>query len=162
MELATWENCRADFASDGALIDILVPGTGPSEWGAFWAALRVGPFELQAFRDGEPIPLPESAAWALAERDVATIMVSVVAGPLTANCHFFGGDLELDIDPREVVSEPAFESVLAIMKFTAIAVGLRVFAVIEGGSPENAFLQVSPVGQVEYLPVGSVRRVSPS
>jgi hypothetical protein len=158
VELATWENCRADFAFDGALIDLLAPGTGPTEWEVFWAALRAGPFELKAFLDGEPISPPESAAWALAERDVASIMVSVVAGPITANCHFFGGDLELDIDPREVITESAFESVLAIMRFTAITVGLPVFAVAEGGRPEYAFLRVSPVGQAEFLPAGSIRR----
>ena len=120
--------------------------------------MRAGPFELQAFRDGEAIPLPESAAWALAERDVASVMVSVVAGPINANCHFFGGDLELDIDPREVVTESAFESVLAIMRFIALAVRLPVSAVAEGSSPKYAFLRVSPVGRAEYLPAGSIRR----
>jgi hypothetical protein len=154
---ATWENCIAEFAFDGALIDLLVPGTGPSQWEVFWAALRGGPFELQAFRDGEPLQLPASAAWARAERQAASVMVSIVAGAITANCHFFGGDLELDIDPREIITESAFESVLAIMRFTAMAVQLPVFAVAEGGSPESAFLQVSPVGQGEYLPAGSTR-----
>ena len=97
METTTWNTCRANFTFDGALIDLLAPGTDGAEWEAFWAALRTGPFELRAFRDGEPIPLPESAAWAFAEREVASVTVSVLAGAITANCHFFGGDLELDI-----------------------------------------------------------------
>jgi hypothetical protein len=152
LEAATWANCRADFAlDDGALIDLLAPGTGPVDWEAFWSALRAGPFELQAFRDGEPIPLPESAAWALAERRVASIMVSVQSGTVTANCHFFGGDLELDIDPREVVSPVAFESMLAVMRFVASAVGLAVIAGPEGGTPAYAFLRVSPDGQAVFL-----------
>lgn len=133
MEAATWAACRADFAFDGALVDLLAPGTGPAEWEALWADLRTGPFGLQAFLDGEPIPLPESAAWVFAEREVASVMVSVLSGTVTANCHFFGGDLELDIDPREVVTEAAFESVLAVMRFVAAAVRLPVFAVTEGG-----------------------------
>ena len=123
----------------------------------FWAALRAGPFELKAFRDGEPIPLPLSATWALAEREAASIMVSIVVGAITANCHFFGGDLELDIDPREIIIESAFESVLDIMRFIAMSVRLPVFAVAEGGSAESAFLQMSPVGQGAYLPAGSTR-----
>jgi len=157
VELATWDNCRADFAFDGALVDLLVPGSAPAEWEAFWAALRAGPFELRAYRDSEPIPLPESAAWALAEREEAAVMLSIIADPVTANCHFFGGDLELDLDPCEVVTESAFDSVLQLMRFIAKAVRLPVYAVAEGGSPEYAFLRVSPVGQAEYLPAGSIR-----
>lgn len=157
MEPATWANCRADFAFDGALVDLLVPGTGPSEWDAFWAALRAGPFALEAFRDGEPMPLPESAAWALAERDVASVMVSVAAGVVAVHCHFFGGDLELDIDPRQVVTESAFESVLAVMRLVASATRLPAFAVTEGGRPANAFLRVSPEGRAAYLPARSIR-----
>src|SRR5688572_27887955 len=107
VETATWENCRDDFRLDGALIDLLVPGTGDVEWETFWTALKAGPFEPQAFRDGEPILLPDSAAWAIAEREVATVMARVQVGTVTAHCHFFGGDLELDIDPREVVGPAA-------------------------------------------------------
>jgi hypothetical protein len=155
---ATWANCRADFAFDGALVDLLVPGTRHDEWEAFWAALRAGPFTLAAFRDGEPIPLPESACWVFAEREVASVMVSVLAGDVTANCHFFGGDLELDIDPREVAGAEAFESVLSIMRFVAAAVGLPAFATMEGGTREHAFLRVSPDGQAEFLPPRSFRQ----
>jgi hypothetical protein len=161
VEPATWDNCRADFAFDGALIDLLAPGTGDAEWEAFWSALRDGPFGLRAFRDGEPIPLPESAAWALAEREVASVMVSVLSGTVTANCHFFGSDLELDIDPREIVGSAAFESVLAVMQFVAAVVRLPVFAVAEGSTPTYAFLRVMPDGQAAYLRAGSVRHAEP-
>jgi hypothetical protein len=157
VEAATWDTCRADFIPDGALIDLLAPGTGDAEWEAFLAALRAGPFKLRAFRDGEPIPLPESAEWVFAEREVASVMLSVLAGTITANCHFFGGDLELDIDPREVVNEAAFESVLAVMRFVAAAIRLPVVAVAEGGTPAYAFLRVSPDGQAAFLRSGSVR-----
>jgi hypothetical protein len=150
---ATWANCRADFVfDDGALIDLIAPSTGPAEWEAFWTALRAGPFRLQAFRDGEAIPLPESAGWVFAERQVASVLVSVLAGTVTANCHFLGGDLELDIDPREVVDEAAFDSVLALMRFVAGAVRLPVLAVAEGDHPAYAFLRVSPDGHAVFLP----------
>ncbi len=152
MEAATWGNCFADFAFHGLLIDLLVPGTGPSHWEEFWTALRAGPFALRAFRNGEPIPLPESAVWVFAQREVASVMVSVVAGTVTANCHFFGGNIELDIDPREVVTESAFESVLAIMRLVAEAVRSPVLATAEGAGPPYAFLRVSQDGGAVYLP----------
>jgi hypothetical protein len=156
---ATWANCHFDFAFDGALVDLLVPGTNSDEWEAFWSALQAGPFPLQAFRDGEPIPIPDTAAWALAEREVASVMMSIIIGGLAVHCHFFGGDLELDIDPREVVTESAFESVLAIMRLIAGATRLTVLALSEGGSPPFAFLQVLPTGLAEYLPAGSIHPV---
>lgn len=158
METATWDICRDDFAFDGALIDLLVPGSGPAEWELFWSALLSGPFTLQAFKEDKPIPLPESAAWFFAEWEVASVGLSVFAGPIKANCHFFDGDLELDIDPREVLNDSAFESVLEIMRFIAAAVRLPVYAVAEGGSAAFSFLRVSPNGRAEFLPEGSIRR----
>jgi hypothetical protein len=152
MEAATWANCRADFSFNGAFVDLIAYTAGSAEWDAFWAALRSGPFELRAYQDGEPIPLPETVAWFLAEQEKATVMVSVLSRTVTANCHFFS-DLELDIDPREVVSEEAFESVLALMRFVAAAVGLPVLASPEGGGPEHAFLRVLSNGQAEFLPL---------
>jgi hypothetical protein len=120
--------------------------------------LRAGPFRLRALRDGEPIALPESVGWMFAEREVAPVMLSVLAGSVTANCHFFGGDIKLDIDPREVVGNSEFESVLAIMRFVAASVRLPVFTVAEGGTSAYAFLRVSPDAQAEFLPAGSIRR----
>jgi hypothetical protein len=152
MQPATWKNCRKDLTFDGALVDLLVPGTGPTEWEAFWTALRSGPFELRAFREGAPIPLPDTAAWFFATTEEAGVMASVRSGTVTANCHFFGGDLKLDIDPREVTSAAAFESVLALMRFLAAALGREVFATAEGGTPKYAFVRVSPDGRAEFLP----------
>ncbi len=161
MEPATWETCRADFAFDGALIDLQVPNSGSTEWEMFWSALRVGPFELFGYRDGEPYQLPETLADIRAECEAASVMVSVQSGGVIANAHFgFAGDeLELDIDPREVVNEWAFEAVLAVMRFVAATVRLPVFASAEGGSVPYAFLRVTPDGQAVFLPEGSVRRV---
>ena len=156
MDAATWVNCRADFAFDGALVDLLVPGTDPADWEFFWAALRASPFKLRVFRESESIPLPESAAWVFAERQAASVMASVLVGVVTANCHFFGDNVELDIDPREVVNETAFESVLELMRFVAAAVRRPVYAVAEGGTLAFAFLRVSADGQAAFLPSGSV------
>ena len=151
---AIWANRSDDFAFDGALIDLIAPGTGPAEWEAFWAALRSAPFELNTFRDGAPISLPETAAWFFNEGKVASVMVSARWGTVTANCHFFGGDLELDIDPREVVSEHAFESVLSLMRFVAAAIWLPVLATPESGGARCAFLRVLPDGQAMFVSPG--------
>jgi hypothetical protein len=162
MEPATWKNCRAEFAYDrsqGAFIDLVAPGTGPAEWEAFWSALRACPFEVLAYREHEPIPLPESAAWMFAEQEVASVYLCIVADGVTANIsHFSHSEIRMHIDPREVLEDSAFESVLSIMRFVAAAVRLPVVVHTEGGSAEYAFLRVTPDGQAEYLPARSARR----
>ncbi len=74
-------------------------------------------------------------AWVFSEQKVASVGVAALAGSVTANCYFHGGDLALDVDPREVTGKAAFESVLNIMRFIANALGLPVFAVAEGSTP---------------------------
>src|SRR5688572_13714389 len=95
-EAATWTNCSPYFVFDGAWVDLIAVGTDLSEWESFVTELRSGPFTLECYRDGEAIPIPASACWALAERSVADVFMTVRAGVVSANCHFFGGDLELD------------------------------------------------------------------
>jgi hypothetical protein len=153
--VAACDSCGADFAFERSLIDLLAPGTADGEWETFGSALRAGPFGLRAFRDGQPIPLPDSAAGVFAEREVGS-------GTVMANCHFFGGDLKLDIDPREVPGPAAFETVLAVMRFVAAAIGRPVFAVAEGGTPLRAFLRVSPDSRPEFLRAKDVRHAEPS
>lgn len=157
MEPATWDNCQADLTFDGAWVDLLVPGADSrTQWETFWTTLRVGPFDLQADRAGEPIPLPQSASWIFAAREQNPIVVAVRVGTVTASCHFFGGNLELDIDPREVNDPASFESVLTLMRFVASAIGLPIVAVAEGGTPPQAFLSVAPDGQATRLPTGPI------
>jgi hypothetical protein len=158
MTTATWSKCSADFVFDGAWVDLIAVGTDLREWELFIAALRSGPFSLQCYRDGETIPVPTSASWALAETSVATVCLSVQAGEVVARCHFFEGDLELDIDPREVVNEAAFESLLDLMRFVANAVGRPVIAAPEGGGLEEAFLCVDPNGEALSLKARGVRK----
>lgn len=150
-DAATWPNCSPYFIFDGAWVDLIAVGTDTSDWESFVAALTSGPYALRCCRDDEMIPIPESAGWALAETSLATVCLTVQTGGVSANCHFFGGDLELDIDPREVVDESAFESVLDLMRFVARAVGRPVIAAPEGGRLEEAFLRVDPNGEASFL-----------
>ena len=83
-------------------------GRGPG--GRPGRAVLAGPFPVRAFRDGEPFP---TAARALAEAKEASVVASVHAGAVIANCHFHGGDVEFDVQPREVVDEAAFERTVA-------------------------------------------------
>jgi hypothetical protein len=149
---ATWESCQQDLAHHfGGLLDLLVPGTNDADWERFWAALRAGPFPFQTLRDGEPIPPPESAAWIFAERETVGVIVRIDVHGLQANCHFFGGELEVDLDPREITGETAFASMLHLQHFLATTLNRPAFAAFEGDGAARAFVQMTPDGQSTYL-----------
>jgi hypothetical protein len=151
VEPATWHNCRSHIYGDGASLALMVPDSGLAGWEVLLWALKAGPFELRAFSENEPIPLPSSAAWAFTEqRDIRPVRVAVLAGAITANCRFFGGDIDLDIDPEQLTDEASFESMLAIMRIAAAALRLPVFAVSADQYTEP-FLRVSPEGAAMLL-----------
>lgn len=166
MEPATWENCRADF--DRAYVDLLVPDTGSAVWQEFWTALRSGPFEVLGLKGYDSIPSPQSVAWIFSKQQLERrmILAYVTSGAITPFCYFNfeGGDGDypkLHIDCLEMVSAETFESVLAVMRFLAGALGLSVLAVGEGDRPQDAFIRVSPAGQSMFLPSGSGRPAGP-
>jgi hypothetical protein len=150
-EPATWDNCRSHIEGGGVFIDLTVPDSGEAGWEVLLWALKAGPFELQTFSEDDPIPLPKSAAAAFVEqRDVQPVNVAIRAGAVTANCRFFGGDIDLDIHPEQVTDAAAFESMLAIMRFVAAALRLPVFAA-SYGRYDAPFLRVSPDGTAMLL-----------
>lgn len=153
MEPATWARCRDGFLPHGGFIDLIVPGTEPDDWDAFWLALRCGPYRVTVSRDADVIPLPESAAWLVAENETARIQVSFRVGPVFASSLFLGGSyLEVYFDPRQVTDASSFDSVLELMRFIARAVGRPVLATMEGRNQEaEAFLRVTPQGAAEVL-----------
>jgi hypothetical protein len=166
MEPATWENCRAEF--DRSYVALLVPGTGPAAWQAFWSALRSGPFEVLVLEEFDSIPPPKSVAWIFSRQEVVgrIILAYVTSGAVTPFCYFNfegsdGDRTRLHIDCLEMVGAEAFKSVLVVMRFLAGALGLPVLAVEERGGLQDAFLRVSPDGQAVFLPAGSRRHAEP-
>lgn len=152
MEAANWNRCRDDFTFDGALIDILALDADEMAWESFLSAIKASPFTLACFRDNERVALPESSAWTFAEREFASICLSILVGKVTANCFFFvRSEIELDVDPREVTCQETFESMLTLMRFISNSTGLRVVATPEGGGQNCAFLSATPGGTVTLV-----------
>lgn len=151
MKTTTWELWQSeDFA--GAFVDLIVPEAGPIEWEMFWQALRIGPFRLQTFRDGEPVALPESTSWFVSEREIASVYVSAMSDTVQMNCFYLDVGWDLDFDPREIVNEMSFKTMLNMMRFVAAAVAAPVFAVPEGDTDTQfALIQISPDGEVTFL-----------
>ena len=100
------------FHQDGSLRDIYIQNVNVEHWERFFDFVRSSCFELRYFRDGEAAQLPPSAAHILADKSCAHNLTIDVGG-VGICCHFFIADeIELDIDPREVTSLSAVDSVL--------------------------------------------------
>lgn len=106
-----WNDLSQFFEVDGSLRDIIVRETSVSDWDKLISlAFQLGEVSYQ--RDGEEAVLPPSAAVLLDDKEHAHCMKVDLGGPV-ANAHFFSSDeVELDIDPREIRSQPDLDLVL--------------------------------------------------
>jgi len=154
MLAATFANCSNKLTPDGALIDLIAASTTSRHWAALWIKLRDGPFATRTSRDGLPIPLPSSAGAAAADSASASLQVSILAGSIVANCHAFEGDIEFDVDPRQIQSSSSFDDLLMLMRFLAVTTGLSISAAPEGGGLARAFLCVAPDGSSVFTSAG--------
>ncbi len=105
----------AAFKPDGALRDVVVRGTSVEDWGRFRWFLVGGDYTLTFYRDDDEEDLPEEFSALVEEPDVG-LLLQIDLGQVVLFCHFFGADeIELDLQPEDVNSEEALESVLCFM-----------------------------------------------
>ncbi len=110
-----WNRCSAVFKPDGALRDLIVNGTSVEDWGRFRWFLAGGDYTLTFYRDDEEEELPEEFSSLVEEPEIG-LLLQVDLGQVVLFCHFFGADeIELDLQPEDVNSEEALESVLNFM-----------------------------------------------
>ena len=138
------------FHQDGSLRDIYVQNVNVDHWEKFFDFVRSSDFGLRYSRDGEAAQLPSSAAHMLADKSCAHNL-TVDAGGVGICCHFFvTGEIELDIDPREVTSPSAVDRVLDFMAGLGSRL-VRDVILTEENSPEYVWLRYSSTdGVVQY------------
>ncbi len=108
-------NYSAAFKSDGALRDVVVGDTSVEDWGRFRWFLVAGDYTLTFFSDDEEEPLPEEFSSLVQEPEFGQLL-QIDLGQTVLFCHFFGSEeIELDLQPEDVNSEEALESVLNFM-----------------------------------------------
>jgi hypothetical protein len=78
-------------------------------------------------------------------------LLSVRFCGVLANCHFFTpGEIEFDIDPREVAGQPQLDGVFGFMRCLAQSVG-RDTVLCPENCPQNIIFRVRPgLPNVEY------------
>ncbi|MDT7836906.1 hypothetical protein [Aquabacterium sp. OR-4] len=136
---------------DGSLRDIYVFSTIASDWDALLVLAQTYPHEYT--QDGIPHSLPAAAAL-FRDREHSHLL-SILTGAVRINCHFFvPEEIELDIDPWEVIDQ---EKHVAVLQFVErLAQATRKDAVVTPeNTPDKALLQydhASQVWQVHELP----------
>lgn len=115
---------------DGSLREVYVHDTGPLHWERFDGLL--GNYRLSYRFDGIALPFPGSRQL-LANRD-GSHLLSVFLHTVSLNCHFFIADqLELDIDPREILGQAEHNAAIAFIGALAHALKLPAHLTPEDG-----------------------------
>jgi hypothetical protein len=111
------EECRKIFEWDGSWRDIYVLGTDVHDWQKLLDFLRAYEYPIKYYQAGEEVLMPERAGQIFAQRGVVAPLLSVDVRGVTVISHFFWpGDIEFDIDPREVSEESRVEGIFDFME----------------------------------------------
>lgn len=98
--------------------------------------------------DGEEAALPQQAITIFLLRESESPLLAINRQGLLIHCHFFWpGEIEFDIDPREVTSEDRFSELVAFMKSVSDAVGKEFIMTHETGDcdQEEVLLRCLPL-----------------
>jgi hypothetical protein len=123
---------------DGSLRDVYLVGIDADGWWKFIQYASTHPLTYKA--DGEDADFPGVAdVFRLRDRSHC---LSIWVGDAAANCHFFLEDeIELDLDPCEVLGPNEHDALLDFIEGAALAVGVNALVTPEGAqnSPFMAF-----------------------
>jgi hypothetical protein len=124
----------ADYG--GALLDVRVDDTTIDHWQRVTDAIRDG-WPSSYSEDNEPLALPAAIADVLRRSTSRTCFWEIRLTPtVQANCHFFiEGEIEFDLDPRQILSASDLDAVCAFVQAVGRAVRRPVHVCEEGGPP---------------------------
>ena len=132
------------WKSDGSLRDVYIVETSAREWAALLDLARSYPHEYR--EAGEISDLPNIDR--LFPGPDCPRQLHILVGPAEINCHFFvPQEIELDIDPRQVVDEAAHFGVLRFLERLASGTGRQISLTPEN-LPERPYLIFDPVQHV--------------
>jgi hypothetical protein len=142
--MSDWEAYRDLFEWDGSWRDIYILDTQVPDWQRLLDHLRVRNDQLSFTVDDMPAPLPPNVDTIFALREQANPFLGIWIERLQVNCHFFGpGQIEFDIDPREIRDSTDFTLLLNFMADVGATVEKEVRLTPENG-PEHVLLRYNP------------------
>jgi hypothetical protein len=128
------------WEKDGSLRDVYITGTSEQDWrGLLKIAGRYQHFYRQ---NGDIAPVPDVLT-IFEKRDVSHLL-SILVGGAQVNCHFFMfSEIELDIDPREIVDSNVHDQVMEFLELLAYETN-KGLALTAENSPEAPYLSYEP------------------
>lgn len=138
MNRPTFDQIPSLWEPDGSLRDVYLGGIDVEGWSKF--IRYASTYRLTYTADGEKADFPGvPEVFRLRDRSHC---LSIWVGAATANCHFFLEDeIELDLDPREVLGPNEHNALLGFIEGAALALGVTATLTPEGAqnSPFMAF-----------------------
>lgn len=129
------------WEKDGSLRDVYIFGASESDWQELVSvALR---YPHRYLFNGIAIPVP-SLSSIFANRD-GSHLLTIEVGGADINCHFFiPTEIELDIDPRQVLTDATHEQILMFLESIARETCKKISLTAEN-STESPLLIYEPV-----------------
>lgn len=144
-----WHDVEAEFEWDGSLLDLYVPEADIGTWQRALDILRASPYPLSYTVDNGEVALPAEVKAIFSKRLEANTMLSIDVQGIRINCHFFDeGEIEFDIDPREINNETQFGHLCAFIQLIGQGLGKNVAL-----TPENSGYEAQEV-VIRYLTIG--------
>ena len=141
--MTDWRSIQQGFDPDGALRDVYIAPASAALWNEFieWVSCAGYSSEFWHGQQKKALPREFREIKQLQQTDPTTLKLFLSAG-VQINCHFFiDEEIELDIDPREIQDQEAFESLLKFLRAIATALKRNARVTYEN-SPENELFVV--------------------
>lgn len=141
--MTTWQSVQSAFHFDGALRDIYICPSSEALWNEFIALVRSSTIRHEFWHGETNLDLPRNflEVKRLQLTD-PTILKLFLPNVVQINCHFFcEEEIEMDIDPREVRDEWAFQSLLDFLKVVSATLRRDVRVTYEN-SPEDEIFAI--------------------
>jgi hypothetical protein len=148
----SWGESASDFEPGDGLRDIYVHGVTAEEWDTAYRFLTAR-YPHVFRRNGVQEDSPDDVHGILGGTHEASMLLALDVQGLQVNCHFFTAEeIELDLDPAEVVDASSFQAVTALLTELGRLLGKRVILTHEN-TPEALVLEYLPSDdQVRYRP----------
>lgn len=160
MQRPSFYQLPALWLKDGSYRDVYLQGTSLAEWQLFSGLVQGFPHSYR--RDGIEHPLPD-ASTVFADRDHSHLL-GISLGNVLVNCHYFvQGEIELDIDPKDVVGPAEHEAFLSFVERVAIATS-KCARITGENAQGSMYVQFDPMSQswgIPELPLGDASQETP-
>jgi len=125
---------------DGSLRDVYVLNTTLDDWAVFLEVAAQYGYRYSHDGQDQPLPTPEII---FAGHDRARVL-HLKVGRATVNCHFFvPSEIELDLDPREILEDADHFAILQFLETLSLATKKKLLLTAEN-CPDIRYLSYDP------------------